>query len=373
MRLTNKLIMAVSLAGLALAVVVGVYSNPTPPTPEPVALPAKAPFETYIGGGGIVEPRSEIIGIGSSLAGVVQTVFASVGHRVRAGDPLFLVDDRAARAEMAVKTADLAVALAAVDEARASLRDATAQYALVRNVTDHRAVSKDDVEQRKNAELLAKAKLESALAAVESARAGRDAAATDLDRMTVRAPADGTVLQVNIHPGEYAVAGAVDTPLLRLGDVSRLHVRTDIDENDAWRFTPGSRAVAYIRGNRDLRADMRFERVEPYVVSKTQLAGTSTERVDTRVLQVLFDLDPAALPVYVGQQMDVFIETTPESVPAPSGPASSGPASSGPAATPPGRDISESDDAPPMAGLGQGLFALARVQAADAPAQDAGR
>ncbi|MEF3698753.1 efflux RND transporter periplasmic adaptor subunit [Desulfolutivibrio sp.] len=364
MRLTNKLIMAVSLAGLTLAVVVGLYSNPTPPTPEPVALPAKAPFETYIGGGGIVEPRSEIIGIGSSLAGVVQTVFVAVGDRVQAGDPLFLVDDREARAELAVKTAELAVAIAAVEEARASLRDATAQFALVRNVADHRAVSKDDVEQRKNAELLAKAKLESVLAAVESAKAERDAAATDLDRLTARAPTDGTVLQVNIHPGEYAVAGAVDTPLLRLGDVSRLHVRTDIDENDAWRFSPGTRAVAYIRGNRDMRADMRFVRVEPYVVSKTQLAGTSTERVDTRVLQVLFDLDPAALPVYVGQQMDVFIETKPEPVPA---------SPSGSAATAPARDVSEADADAPFAGLGQGLFALARVQAAGAPAKGAGK
>lgn len=362
MRLTNTLIMAASLAGLALAVVVAVYSNPAQPTPEPVALPARAPFETSIGGGGIVEPCSELIGIGSSLAGVVRTVYVAVGDRVRAGDPLFLVDDREARAELAVKTAELAVAMAAVEEARASLRDAATQYALVRGVADHRAVSKDDVEQRKNAELLAKARLESAQAAVESARAGRDAAATGIDRLTVRAPVEATVLQVNVHPGEYAAAGELTTPLLRLGDVSRLHVRTDIDENDAWRFTPGTRAVAYIRGNRDMRATMRFVRVEPYVVSKTQLAGTSTERVDTRVLQVLFDLAPAALPVYVGQQMDVFVETVPDSAPA----------SSGTPATVPGRDVSEADDRSSPAGLGAGLFAHYRPRATDAQAQGDG-
>jgi multidrug efflux pump subunit AcrA (membrane-fusion protein) len=96
MRLSNKLLMIVSLAGLALAVVVGIFSNPAPPKPEPVALPAQAPFATYIGGGGIVEPRSEIIEIGTSVAGIVGTVLVTVGDRVRAGDPLFLVDDREA-------------------------------------------------------------------------------------------------------------------------------------------------------------------------------------------------------------------------------------------------------------------------------------
>ncbi|QLA16542.1 efflux RND transporter periplasmic adaptor subunit [Desulfolutivibrio sulfoxidireducens] len=309
MRFTNKLLIFISLAGLALAVVVGVYSNPTPPKPEPVALPAQAPFATYIGGGGIVEPRSEIIAIGASLDGIVTTVFVKPGDRVKAGDPLFLVDDREARAELAVKRAGLAAAKAAVEEAKASHKDYATQYALVRDVADNRAVSTDDREQRKNAELLAKAKVESAMVAVESAQAELDAASTALDRLTVRAPIDGEVLQVNIRAGEYAATGVLDTPLVRLGDVDTLHVRADIDENDAWRFTPGTRAVAFIRGNRELKAEMRFVRVEPYVVSKTQLAGTSTERVDTRVLQVLFSLDRDALPVYVGQQMDVFIET----------------------------------------------------------------
>jgi multidrug resistance efflux pump len=182
---------------------------------------------------------------------------------------------------VAVKEAELAAARAAVEEARASHKDYATQYALVRDVTDHRAVSRDDVEQRKNAELLARAKVDSAVVAVASAQAALDAARTALELLTVRAPIDAEVLQVNVRAGEYAATGVLDTPLVRLGDVTALHVRTDIDENDAWRFTPGTRAVAFIRGNRDLNAEMRFVRVEPYVVSKTQLAGTSTERVDT--------------------------------------------------------------------------------------------
>ena len=104
---------------------------------------------------------------------------------------------------------------------------------------------------------------------------------------------------------------------MRLGDLDRLHLRVDIDENDAWRFKPETRAVASLRGNRDLKADLVFVRVEPYVTAKTSLTGSSTERVDTRVLQVIYSFDRSALPAYVGQQMDVFIETpeVPISVP----------------------------------------------------------
>ena len=56
---------------------------------------------------------------------------------------------------------------------------------------------------------------------------------------------------------------------------------------------------------------MKFYRVEPYVVPKKSLTGESTERVDTRVLQVLYSFSTDDLPVYVGQQMDVFIEAAP--------------------------------------------------------------
>jgi hypothetical protein len=82
----------------------------------------------------------------------------------------------------------------------------------------------------------------------------------------------------------------------------------DVDENDAWRFRKGAAAVAFIRGNRDLNTELRFERVEPYVIPKRSLTGDSTERVDTRVMQVVYSFERSKLPVYVGQQMDVFIE-----------------------------------------------------------------
>jgi HlyD family secretion protein len=64
--------------------------------------------------------------------------------------------------------------------------------------------------------------------------------------------------------------------------------------------------------------------VEPYVTPKTSLTGSSTERVDTRVLQVIYSFDRNALPAYVGQQMDVFIETPEAPVSVASGAAAAG-------------------------------------------------
>ena len=136
---------------------------------------------------------------------------------------------------------------------------------------------------------------------------------TTLSRLIVRAPVAGEILQVNIRPGEFAQAGALTTPLLVLGNLDQLHVRVDIDENDAWRFNKTSKAVAFLRGNRRFKADLELAYVEPFVVPKKSLTGDSNERVDTRVLQALYRFDRKQLPVYVGQQMDVFIEAPEDS------------------------------------------------------------
>jgi len=70
----------------------------------------------------------------------------------------------------------------------------------------------------------------------------------------------------------------------------------------------GVSATAFLRGDRDIQTPLKFVRFEPFVIPKTSLTGDTTERVDTRVLQVIYSFDRGQLPIYVGQQMDVFIE-----------------------------------------------------------------
>jgi hypothetical protein len=94
-----------------------------------------------------------------------------------------------------------------------------------------------------------------------------------------------------------------------LGSITPLHVRVDVDEHDAWRVQAGASAVASPRGNGSLRTPLEFVRFEPYVIPKKSLTGDSTERVDTRVLQIIYRVKDQNAPLYVGQQMDVYIET----------------------------------------------------------------
>jgi multidrug resistance efflux pump len=308
-----------------------------------------APFTAYVAGAGLVEASSENIAIGTPLPGLVTEVLVKVGQTVKAGAPLFKLDDRELRAELivrqsALKTAqaklaklkhlprpeDVPPAEARVAEAQASLRDAEELRAMWAGVEKKGVVSAEELQRRESAVEIAKAKLAQATSELQLLKAGSwgpdieiaqaevlgaeaqvRATQTEIDRLTITAPVDGDVLQVKVRPGEYAQAGALTTPLMLLGDVSRVHVRVDIDENDAWRVRADAPAVATVRGNRDLKTELTFVRIEPYVIPKRSLTGESTERVDTRVLQVLYSFDKRSLPVYVGQQMDVFIEARP--------------------------------------------------------------
>lgn len=312
MTFQNKLLPFLAAIGLIAAITVAVGSEKKTSPAQPVSQPARSPFKSYIGGAGLVEASTDNISIGTSISGIVKQVFVKVGDKVAAGQPLFVIDDRELQADLLVKQASLVEARAAVQKAEASLKDYESQYALVRGVTDGRAVSVDDVQKRRNGVLIAKAELESAKASVIYAESEVKASQISIERLTVRAPLDCEVLQVNIRSGEYAATGVLETPLMRIGNIERLHVRVDIDENDAWRFQRGARAIAFLRGNSNLKTEVSFVRVEPYVTPKTSLTGSSTEKVDTRVLQVIYAFDRNQLPVYVGQQMDVFIET-PES------------------------------------------------------------
>jgi HlyD family secretion protein len=340
----------VAFAGLIFAIYVVVLNNQPVPASEPVAAPAQAPFPYYVSGAGMVEAASENIAIGTMIPGVVAEVFVRPGTPVKAGDPLFRIDDRDLRAELGVRQAALSLAKeklqrlasmprpedippveAKVLEAKASFEDLKGQLSFYESITDKRAVSQEELSRRRFAVHVAEARLkqaesqlallkagtwkpdiEIAQAEVASAEAQVKATQTNIDRLTVRAPVNGEVLQIKIRAGEYAPVGVLQTPLVLVGNLDRLHVRVDVDENDAWRVRPNTKAVAFVRGNRDLKTPLEFFRIEPYVIPKRSLTGDSIERVDTRVLQLLYSFDRNALPVYVGQQMDVFIESLPQ-------------------------------------------------------------
>ena len=309
--ITKYILPIVAVIGTVFAVMFVRAGNQPVPASQPVADPAQAPFSTYVAGAGIVESSSENIAIGTFVPGVVTALYHTFGDHVKAGEPLFKIDTRDIEAELAVRKAALTSAEANVDALQAMDEDAENQWKLVQDMKDSRAMSREDMDRRRFAAANADAKLLQAKADVINAKAQIQQSEIDLSRRTVNAPVDGTVLQCKIHLGEYAQAGPLDPPLMLMGNIDTMNIRTDIDENDAWRLHTNQPAMAYVRGNRSLSAPLHFVRIEPYVIPKKSLTGDSTERVDTRVLQVIYGFDPKQLNVFVGQQMDVFIEAPP--------------------------------------------------------------
>jgi multidrug efflux pump subunit AcrA (membrane-fusion protein) len=257
---------------------------------------------------GLIEASSENISVGTPLSGVVTTVHVAAGRKVRIGDPLFELDVRQLRADLAVKTRALAVGESRVAVARARLDDLARQLAFVERVKDQRAISAEELSRRRSAVQTAAAELEQARAEVAAARSQVHAVGTEIERSTVRAPLDADVLQVKLRAGEFAPAAPTATPLIVLGRAKPLHVRVDVDEQEAWRVREGARATAHVRGNARVGTPLSFVRFEPFVVPKRSLTGESTERVDTRVLQVIYHIDREDLQLFVGQQLDVLIE-----------------------------------------------------------------
>lgn len=288
-------LVGLAIAGFGMASVVAFLHRGAPPPPQPPAVaPAESPYPSFVAGAGIVEAGTENIAVGTEIAGLVAKIYVDIGSRVKRSEPLFTIDGRAARAEVAQRQAG-------VEVAGASLAQATHQLALAESVTDPRALSVQELTNRRDLVAMAKARL-------VQAHADLQAAQTNLERLTVRAPVDGEVLQLKVHLGEFAPTGVLAQPLILLGSVEPLNVRVDVDENDAWRVKPGAPGVAFLRGNKDVKTPLKFVRLEPYVVPKRSLTGDATERVDTRVLQAIYSFDPGDLPIYVGAQMDVFIE-----------------------------------------------------------------
>jgi RND family efflux transporter MFP subunit len=293
--MTRRIVLPLlAVVGVGLAIAAVMLGDRTPPGASAVVNPVVSPFATSVAGAGIVEASSENIAIGTPVSGIVTAIAVKWGDRVKSGDLLFKIDDRDLQGQLLI--------------ANAKVKEAEAGLAKVKNLLDvgeglskGTSISVVDLANRRfdvgiNEGIVA------------SAKAQVDQLKIEVDRRTVRAPLAGRILQIKIHPGEYAQSGVVSPPLMLLGDDTRLHVRVDINENDAWRIKPTASAMAYVPGNPDLSVRLRFERIEPYAVPKVSLTGESTERTDTRVLQVIYSFERGELPIYIGQRMNVYVD-----------------------------------------------------------------
>jgi len=138
-----------------------------------------------------------------------------------------------------------------------------------------------------------------------------------LSKYTLRAPTDGVVLSINSIVGNYvSPQGGYESysqqmnPVLVLGTPQiNLHVRCYIDEILLPRLPAASKVKAQmsIRGS-NIKIPLDFVRVQPFVSPKIELSDERQERVDVRVLPVIFKFEkPKNLNLYPGELVDVYI------------------------------------------------------------------
>ncbi len=308
----RQILPSLALIGLAVAVWLILVGLPDRSTAQPAEQPPKAvgklANEPRVAGAGIVEPASEIIDIGSALSGLVTDVRVRPGDRVEKGQVLFTVDARAAQASLAQANAAIGEARAAIAEAGTEQKTARQQLALYRGLDDPAAVSRAEVIRAEGEEAAATSRLGSARARLAAAQSAAAAARTEIERLVIRAPIAGEILAVNIRPGEFVATqgGGNSQPFIQMGQTNPLHVRVDIDENEVARVALGQPAVISPRGAAELHVEATFVRAEPQVVPKRSLTNSAAERVDVRVLQLIYALPPSD-DFRVGQQIDAFI------------------------------------------------------------------
>lgn len=356
----NRIILALSLlgvlAGLASAFVFGIVRKPQPP----VFAPVSNPYPSAIYANGIVESAQaggSNVSIYPEVAGTVAEVLVREGERVAAGAPLLVLDDSVQKAsteqlrlqsEAALALLDelraeprketLAIAKAQVTLAESNLKVARDQYAKRRSSydIDPRSISKDALDTANDAVAQAQAALDLARTQFDSIRAGAwsydirnqqrqyealrqsyEAAAALLRKYTLRARIDGVVLALNTSPGSYVspqggydpMTGATVPVAIMTAPQDFLEVRCYVDEILVSRLPPPERMVARmsLRGS-EVKVPLEFVRVQPYVSPKIELSDQRQEKVDLRVLPVIFRFRPdPAMAVYAGQLVDVFI------------------------------------------------------------------
>ncbi|HXY99010.1 MAG TPA: biotin/lipoyl-binding protein [Stellaceae bacterium] len=356
----DRLIFILSALGLALALVSAFIFSQQPAAEPPVFNPAANPYPKGIYADGIIESdqsQGENINIYPEVSGPITRVLVAEGAKVRRGDPLLTIDDSVQRAtaeqQRAQSEAALAlleelkaeprpeildVSIAQVDNARASLKNAQDQLEKQQRSydLDPRSVSRDALDNARNAEKMAETNLKVVEKQYVLTRAGAwsfdiqnqerqyaalckayAASAALLAKYTIAAPVDGVVLSVQATVGSYvSPQGGYDSytqtfnPLIVMGaPQDHLAVRAYIDEILVPRLAEAGRidAQMFVRGT-NIHVPLAFARVQPYVSPKIELSNQRQERVDVRVLPVIFRFEsPKNLNLYPGQLVDVYV------------------------------------------------------------------
>jgi HlyD family secretion protein len=292
---------------------------------------------------GRVEPISEEVAIGTELDGKLAAVHVEEGQTVRRGQLLatlvngdFVARVRLAESAVAERQAELArlrngarqqergESDAFAAEARAVLEQARAERERRRYLLDKGAISRTEFETADREWNVAQARVEAtkqraslvsaptraedierAEAEVASAQARVAEAKALLGKTVIASPINGVVLRKQKRTGE-SVSTQMAGPIVVLGDTSRLRVRVDVDETDVARVAVGQKVTVRASAFGDKAFSGTVVRVGRILGKKNVRTDEPSERVDTKVLETLVDLDPGVV-LLIGLRVDATI------------------------------------------------------------------
>ena len=309
MPILKKTTFYLGLVGLAAAFFLMKHQRKVESIPPaaPLVPPPQSPYTSSVAGAGIIEAVNENVTIAPPSSSLIEKVLVKVGEEVKTGQILAVMDTRDLIAQKEAAEARITVSENQIKVWQVNVEDTEDQLKRYTGLNQEGVVADEDYQRRYFNRLNAVANLEKSKSELILAQRDLRVAQALLEKQNVRAPRDGVILQSNVREGEYSSLVSSNA-LFVLGGIGKLQIRVDIDEQNAGMVRPGAPAVAYVKGETERAIPLRFTRIEPFVIPKKSLTGGSTERVDTRVLQVIYQFDPPNRPLYVGQQVDVYIE-----------------------------------------------------------------
>jgi HlyD family secretion protein len=355
----NRIIFGLSILGVLAALVAAYIFGMVRKTQPPVFAPVSSPYASAIYADGVVESDQSSgsnINIYPEVSGPVIKVLVHEGQTVSAGTVLVRIDDSVQRANTEQLRLQAEASLALLDELKAEPRGETlaiaaAQVGLAESNLkaardsfdkdrasydiDPRSISKDVLDTAGDAVRQAASAGDVARRQYDLTKAGAwsydidsqekqykalrqayKAADALLAKYSIKAPIDGVVLSLNAAEGSYvSPQGAYDpyteafNQLVIMGPPQDyLAVRCYVDEILIARLPSKWHMAAQmsITGT-DIKVPLEFVRVQPYVSPKIELSDERQERVDLRVLPVIFRFQKQDIPVYPGQLVDVYI------------------------------------------------------------------
>jgi len=318
----NKLLVMFAILGI-LAGIVSAYVYNIKQKPQPPAfVPASNPYEKGIYANGIIESyqtSGENINIFPEVPGTIIKVLVSEGQHVTLGMPLLEMDDSLQRATVAQQDAQDESAKAQVELAKASLKSLQDSLDKLKRSydLDPKSVSKDVLDTTQNAVAVGKENLVVSQKQYIAAFKAYQTSKMLLSKYVIHARSEGSVMSINTAVGSYISSqGTYDsytgsmTPPIVIGNMQNfLGVRCYVDEILISKLPLPAKMHARmsIRGT-NINIPLEYVRAQPYVSPKIELSNQRTERVDVRVLPVIFKFEkPKDISLYPGQLVDVYI------------------------------------------------------------------